>query len=61
MILARNEGRDIVAEGPEILDDGGEVLHAAAPGARHLEGRDLQLRLDRHAGLRPDRHRGRVT
>ena len=57
MVLARNEGRDIMAEGPDILLRGVAALHAAGPGARPLEGRDLQLRLHRHARLRPHRLR----
>ena len=43
MILARNEGRDIRSEGPEILRDAAHWCSAAARRARHLEGRDLQL------------------
>ena len=58
MIFARNEGRDIVARGPGHPRRGGEDLHAAPPGARHLEGRDLRLHVDRHARLHPDRHGG---
>ncbi|CAA9239858.1 MAG: Ribulose bisphosphate carboxylase large chain, partial [uncultured Acetobacteraceae bacterium] len=36
----------------------GAELHPAGAGAGGLEGRDLQLRLHRHARLRPHRHRG---
>ncbi len=36
---------------------GGADLHAAEGGARGLEGRHLQLRIDRHARLRPHRQR----
>jgi Ribulose 1,5-bisphosphate carboxylase, large subunit len=52
MILARNEGRDYLHEGPEILARRRD-LHAAEGRARGLEGRHLQLRVDRHARLRP--------
>ena len=38
----------------------GEVLPAAQAGARHLEGRHLQLRLDRFARFRARRHRCRI-
>ena len=37
MVLARNEGRDICDEGPEILREAAQVLHAAGAGARYLE------------------------
>ena len=57
MILARNEGRDYLHEGPEILGQGGGDLHAAEIGARGLEERHLQLRIDRHARLRPHTQR----
>ena len=57
MILARNEGRDYLHEGPEILAKAAADLHAAEGGARDLEGRHLQLRVDRHARLRPHRQR----
>ena len=43
MILARNEGRDYLHEGPEILAKAARDLHAAEGGARGLEGRHLQL------------------
>ena len=56
MIYARNAGRDYLARRPGDPRRGGEDLHAAPPGARRLEGRHLQLRLDRHARLRPHRH-----
>ena len=55
IIFARNAGRDIRVEGPQILEEAAKTLPAAAPGARHLEGRDLQLHLDRHARFRADR------
>ena len=45
MILARNEGRDYLREGPQILAGGGQVVHAAEGGARHLERHHLQLRV----------------
>ena len=57
MILARNEGRDYLHEGPRDSRQGGGDLHAAEIGARGLEGRHLQLRIDRHARLRPHRQR----
>ena len=53
MILARNEGRDYLAEGPDILAAAARKLHAAGAGAGGLEGRHLRLRVDRHARLRP--------
>ena len=56
MILARNEGRDYLREGPQILDAGREVVHAAEGRAGDLEGRHLQLRIDRHGRLRADRN-----
>jgi len=57
MVKARNEGRDIANEGPEILDAAAQVVHAAEAGARDVEGRELQLHVDRHPRLRrhPDR------
>ena len=56
MILARNEGRDICAKGPQILAKAAaDTATPLSAGARDLEGRHLQLRLDRHARLRPDR------
>ena len=57
MILARNEGRDYLREGPQILEAGGQVVLAAEGRAGDLEGRDLQLRIDRHGRLRADRDR----
>ena len=51
IILARNEGRDTMAKGRRSSPSRRRV-HAAAAGARHLERRDLRLRLNRHAGLR---------
>ena len=55
MILARNEGRDILNEGPEILNDAARNCTPLEAGARCLEGRDLRLRLHRHARLRSHR------
>ena len=57
MIFARNAGRDYVNEGPTILAEAARTLHAAAPGARRLGRRDLQLRLDRPARLHVVRDR----
>ena len=57
MVLARNEGRDIAQRGPGDPRDGGEDLQAARGRAHDLEGRHVQLRLDRHLGLRADRER----
>jgi ribulose-bisphosphate carboxylase large chain len=51
MILARNEGRDYVHEGPEILAKAARHCTAAEAGARCLGQRHLQLRLT--DGLRP--------
>ena len=45
------------ARGPGNSRQGGADLHAAESGARGLEGRHLQLRIDRHARLRPHRQR----
>ena len=59
MILARNEGRDYRARRSGDSRQGRADLHAAEGGARGLEGRHLQLRVDRHARLRPDRQRRR--
>ncbi len=58
MIKARNEGRDIWNEGPQILAGGGEMVHPAARGTRYLEGRDLQLSIHRHVGFRVHADRG---
>ena len=44
MIKARNEGRDIWNEGPQILAEAAKMVLAAAGRARHLEGRDFQIR-----------------
>ena len=44
MIFARNEGRDYLREGPEILDEAAQTCTPLKPGARRLEGRHLQLR-----------------
>ena len=57
MILARNEGRDYLHEGPEILAKAAQTCTPLRDGARGLEGRHLQLRVDRHARLRPHRQR----
>jgi ribulose-bisphosphate carboxylase large chain len=52
MISARNEGRDIWNEGPQILAPRPSGAPAAGR-ARDLEGRHLQLRVDRHADFVP--------
>ena len=52
MVLARNEGRDFLAEGPEILERAARHCQPLAQALETLEGRHLRLRLDRHAGLR---------
>ena len=57
MVLARNEGRDILNEGPEILRRRRQVVQAAGGRARYLGRHHLQLHLDRHVGLRADRQR----
>ena len=51
MVLARNEGRDISREGPEILASSGQALSAIEASARNLEGRNFRLRFDGHARL----------
>jgi ribulose-bisphosphate carboxylase large chain len=56
MVLARNEGRDIATRARDPRA-GGEDLPAARGRARHLEGRHVQLRIDRHVGLRADGER----
>ena len=53
MIMARNEGRDYFAEGPDILVARGQGLPGARRRARGLEGRHVRLRVDRHAGCPP--------
>ena len=60
MILARNEGRDYLARRAGDPGQGGRDLPAAEAGAGGLEGRHLQLRLDRHARLRAHRHGGGI-
>ena len=45
------------AKARTILARGGQVVQAARSRARDLEGRELQLHVDRHARLRPHRHR----
>ncbi len=53
MVLARNEGRDIVNEGPEIPARRGEVVQPVGR-ARYLGQHSLQLSIHRHVGLRAD-------
>ncbi len=60
MIFARNAGRNILAEGPEILEQAAKQLSAAETGARDLGRSHLQLCLDRHAGFRADRDGRRI-
>ena len=57
MILARNEGRDYLREGPADPRRGGQVVLAAQGRAGDLEGRHLQLQIDRHRRFRADRDR----
>ena len=52
MIQARNEGRDYFNEGPDILARGRALVAVAAQGARDLEGRHVQLRIDGRARRR---------
>ena len=52
MVLARNEGRDYVKEGPTDSGSCRQVVHAAQAGAGYLEGYHLQLRVHRHCRLR---------
>ncbi len=54
MIQARNEGRDYLNEGPEILARAAQVVALARQGPRDLEGYHLRLRQHRHAGRRGD-------
>ena len=54
MIQARNEGRDYLHEGPEILARAGRGCPRAGGGAGALEGRHVRLRQHRHARPRPD-------
>ena len=56
MILARNEGRDYHARRPPDSRAGGKVVHATESRAGDLEGRHLQLRIDRHGRLRANRN-----
>ena len=56
MVKARNEGRDIANEGPEILRDAAKCCTPLS-GARYLGRDQLQLHLHRHQRLR--RHAGR--
>ena len=59
MVKARNEGRDFLVEGPDILDRRRPALPRAAGGARHLGRHLLQLRVHRHA--RRGRHAERLS
>ena len=61
MILARNEGRDYYREGPQILAEAAQLVHAAEGRARHVGRRHVRLRVDRHRGLRAHRDRQRLT
>ena len=60
MILARNEGRDYRARRTGNPAERRPTLPAAQSRRSILEGRDLQLRLDRHAGLRADGDGSRI-
>ena len=60
MILARNEGRDYIAEGPRILQDAAKHCKPLEAALGHLEGCHLRLRLHRHPGFRAARNRDRV-
>ena len=51
MIQARNEGRDYMAEGPDILAKAAPPLPTAAGRARIVEGHNVRLRIDRHAPI----------
>ena len=61
MVKARNEGRDIWNEGPQILRAAAEMVQAARSRARYLGRCYLQLHLDRHVGLHADPGRGSIT
>ena len=54
MVLARNEGRDIKTEGPEILADAAKWCQPLARRARYLGRHHLRIHLDRHLGFRAD-------
>ena len=54
MVFARNAGPRLRRRRPDHSRRGGQDLHAAAPGARRLGRRHVQLRLDRPARLRAD-------
>ncbi len=56
MVLARNEGRDYLKEGPQILEAGRQDVQPAQGRAGNVEGHQLQLRIHRHRGLRADHH-----
>ena len=54
MVKARNEGKNILEEGPSILKKAARVLRPAEGGARHLGRDQLQLHQHRHVRLRGD-------
>ena len=52
MVKARNEGKDIKNEGPEILRKAAQFCTPAEAGARYLGRDQLQLHVHRHQRLR---------
>lgn len=50
MVKARNEGRDLLAEGPDILRVSGQTQPRARYGPVHLGRCDLRLRVHGHPG-----------
>ena len=61
MILARNEGRDYLAEGPQILAEAAKWCKPLKAALDTWGDVTLQLRIDRHRGLRADGNRQRLT
>ena len=61
MIFARNEGRDYLAEGPQILQEAARHCLPLEASARYLGRCDVRLHVDRRSGLRPHADGGRVT
>ena len=60
MILARNEGRDYVHEGPEILAKAAQTCTPLRDALEVWKDITFNYEFDRHARLRSDRHVGDV-